>query len=964
MATKPPFETTTHIVGHSLREIESALRAVLESIAEPVTPGGDKHKKQIELILKALGIPEDDPIAQAWLKIPGENGLHGMAHRNNLDAARPVDDEFIERWNTMNSILLSVLERFETQYTKVFQTLDDLASKATPAQADVDKLKLHIPNNRVAHEHFFNTIVSPAWLPLLETGGFFKSPPAPEQDLENNGIRHMTWPILTYLSKIAKDVPGLVAKILSEIPDTENGNVKAGMIEAVTKLPTKQKVELIPHVKIWMNSGGQFFSSMKTKELIISLAEDKEIDSALWLCLDFLEFVPDTTPAVPIEGTNYIPTRDPRTAIDQWQYARFLEDDFSTIAAQDPMNALVVLTELLSKYIDMSRAGKEENPPEDYTYISRPSIEKSEHIHRGDADDSLIDAILTVCIEVIEKDPKILGIIISELRKQRWPVFGRIALYLLSKYPDVRPDLTIEALTDIGLCDESNFEHEYALLAESGFHLLSSEQKKDIFAFIYEAKPKKERISKYPDPVSEENAQRMVKMWQRDKLSIFSSHFDADVKAHYDELVNELGKADNPRTRERSGVFVGPVSDVSADGIAKMSPEEIVELLKTWEPPENRHGFGSSREGLGRELSIAVKKDVARFSTFAMSFVDLDPTYVRNYIQGFSESVQNHIPFEWVPIIDLCLWIIEQKREIADRTETDAWADEDPHWGWARRAVISLISNGLNNNVIPFELYEKVWRIIEVLSDDPDPTPEQELTKEGALIDDAYNLTINTVRGEAMTAVVEYGLWMTRLVEKIPEEKRPNLKEFAFFPGVQAILENHFADPSIAVRAVYGRYLPWILLLGHDWTISHIKDIFPDGEFGTPLYDAAWETYIGYVAAYNDVFEILQDQYSEAIKQIGTEVNKKGRRRDRDASLVEHLMIFFWRGKLDPKDPHGLFAQFWQTADEDSRSHAIDFLGRSLHSLTEPLGDEEAKLLKELWETRIAEAEAAGDKKP
>jgi hypothetical protein len=449
----------------------------------------------------------------------------------------------------------------------------------------------------------------------------------------------------------------------------------------------------------------------------------------------------------------------------------------------------------------------------------------------------------------------------------------------------------------------------------------------------------------------------MVKMWQRDRLSVFDSYLEGKEKENFEKLVKDFGEPTNPRThRERSKVFVGPASDFKAEKLSEMSPDELIELLKTWVPPENRHGFGSSREGLGRELNSAIKKDVLKFSTFAKSFTGLDPTYVINYIQAFSEVVQNNSEIEWSPVIDLCLWIIEQPREIPGRTEKDGWDDEDPHWGWARRSVGTLISNGLNRNVIPYELYEKIWKIIEVLSDDPNPTPEQELTQEGILIENAYNLTINTVRGEALTAVVEYALWMTRIVEKLPEDKRPKEKGLDLLPNVKIILEKHLTDPSIAVRAVYGRYLPWILLIGREWTISHLKDIFPEGKFNTPLYDAVWDTYLGYVPAYNDVFEVFREVYEEAVKNLGAKEKSKDKHLDKDLKLAEHLMIFFWRGKLDLRDTN-LFSAFWKIANDDVRAHAIGFIGRSLQSDKDPIEPEVSKLLKELWDMRIQEAE-------
>ena len=43
-----------------------------------------------------------DPVAEAWLKLVGQNSTHnlaGRAHRNSLDRPRPLDSEFRKLWD-------------------------------------------------------------------------------------------------------------------------------------------------------------------------------------------------------------------------------------------------------------------------------------------------------------------------------------------------------------------------------------------------------------------------------------------------------------------------------------------------------------------------------------------------------------------------------------------------------------------------------------------------------------------------------------------------------------------------------------------------------------------------------------------------------------------------------------------------------------------------------------------------
>ena len=95
MEMEPPLESTTHFVGHSLREIESSLRAVLKPFWEPPeqpskkkkASGDDTHKAQILAVLQALEIPETLDVARTWLSLPGKNSEYGLLPNNKLFVA-------------------------------------------------------------------------------------------------------------------------------------------------------------------------------------------------------------------------------------------------------------------------------------------------------------------------------------------------------------------------------------------------------------------------------------------------------------------------------------------------------------------------------------------------------------------------------------------------------------------------------------------------------------------------------------------------------------------------------------------------------------------------------------------------------------------------------------------------------------------------------------------------------------
>jgi hypothetical protein len=269
-----------------------------------------------------------------------------------------------------------------------------------------------------------------------------------------------------------------------------------------------------------------------------------------------------------------------------------------------------------------------------------------------------------------------------------------------------------------------------------------------------------------------------------------------------------------------------------------------------------------------------------------------------------------------------------------------------------------MLSRGLQHNLIPIALRERVWKVLEWLTEDPDPTPDDEnKRREGGSYDDPYTMAINTVRGEALNATMQYGLWVHRELEKSGAAH----KSFAVMPELQRVLEKHLDpahDPSIAVRSTYGRFFPWLHFIDKKWATENIGKVFPHGHFDDPLYWGAWSGYIQYVGAFNDMLETMRTQYSEAI--AGTkDIKTKNWRSDPNERLAEHLMLYYMRGKITLDDE--LMVSFWSKAPAGLRGYAIGYIGRSLSSINkegDKIPDDTLKRIQALWEARASLAVA------
>ena len=279
------LSSTTHLVSHLLREIESALRDVLEPFTDVKayldTNGEERHKDEILAILKALEITKDDPVAVAWLGIIGDNNanaLHKRAHRDALELPRPFDSEFQEFWFTIEIILDKILGLFESNYLVILKELDTLRSKKQPGKKDAKFLKNNIPNNVVAFNYFFKELTNPYWLQPLFDEGIFSHPSEPVENKEEGTVSYPLWPQSQYLVAMAAQKPELVSDIILGI-ETRNGFVQADLLDAVIKLPPNISAKHTEQICLWIKFPA-FLLGDKVGNLVTYLVKGKEIEAA------------------------------------------------------------------------------------------------------------------------------------------------------------------------------------------------------------------------------------------------------------------------------------------------------------------------------------------------------------------------------------------------------------------------------------------------------------------------------------------------------------------------------------------------------------------------------------------------------------------------------------------------------------------------------------------------------------
>lgn len=392
-----------------------------------------------------------------------------------------------------------------------------------------------------------------------------------------------------------------------------------------------------------------------------------------------------------------------------------------------------------------------------------------------------------------------------------------------------------------------------------------------------------------------------------------------------------------------------------------MNIDQLIEHLTTWNPPNTL--LGPSPEGLGRELTAAVKAAPPRWALHAAKFKGLHPTYVRHFLDGFFEiavigaGVGQDAVLDWAPVLDLCRWAAPATAPTG--TSPRHPLDLDRDWQGTHLTIARLVYEccGSGGIGVPIELRETVWAAIEPLMSSPDPSLEREsqfLQQESA---DAVLLAMNSVRGEALHAVFRYADWVRK--RQIPCSGRDDTFGIDNLPEVKAVLELRLKpdiEPSLAVRSVYGQWLPLLFAIDNAWLAAQVQAVFPQTPETVDLRQAAWEGFVTTCPPSRELYELLKPEYERAINRLGIDVPGRRGMREPNKWLAQHLIWLYAVGVIELNDDSPL-TTFFALAPDELRAMAMDFVADTSRP-PDNYPPFTARLMA-LWEHRLAIAAKA-----
>ena len=944
LAGDPPSSTVTHLVAHLLREVESAVRAVLQPAGgSGKGSGADKHRVSILAVLDELGIPHDDPTAEFWLGMTGQdnpNGLAIRAHRLALEAPRPADNAFTDLVNGFEELLDRLLQRFEARYMSVFSRLDELLRVTGPAAAHVTQLRNNFPQNQAALGYFFAR-ADAAWVTPLAEGGYFSSPPEPVLHDEEGTVELPFWPQSRFLVRVASSAAAGAVDAALMITATDNSRVTSDLAELCVQVPADQSVRLLPRIIASLSSRFGVLIPERIGRLCRHLADDGQSGAAMELAEVLLGTVPDYTGS--------------RGAADSWSYAEILREDMPAVTRTAGLPALALLARNLDQAITARTPTGLPELRQDLSVTWMPALGGRPAGSETDPATALVTAVRDAATQLLDAGDAAVGDVVAELESHDWPVFRRLALFVLCSDGHGAADLIGAHMTDPAAIRDFNLNREFLALARRYCGSISQDDQQGLLALIGQGPEIDEWARRYEksfgEPPTVAVIRDRVSRWQRDRLAAVQAILSPDWQVRYQGLVEEFGEAPDPASAPPMAVrdisFTGPVT---AGELMAAPIGDVIDLLRTWEPPPNQ--LGPSRFSVASALGDAVQQDAARWSAEADAFIGLPAVYVAAVISGLWRAARGGTVLDWDAAVRLCAWADEQAvAELAAATGLSG-----AQWRDARLNTLRLLEAGFrsSDSEAPITGQDQAWTIIKNAALDPDPLPQDEARwyESGQGPGD---VAINHTRPQALITAVACALWARR------NEADADLAQF------REILDHHLdpqREPSLAVRWVsvrwvYGAYFPQLAWLDRSWTVEHAAAVFPADPAESRLWAAAWDAYITYAPVAADAWGILDDRYQMAVERLDPGATERPELA-RAYHLGRHLLTRYWSGQLTLDSHDQMLRRFYLNAPVPVRVDLMRFLGRSIRD-TDPLDAAVAERLIDFWEARLQAVQDGAD---
>jgi len=788
------------------------------------------------------------------------------------------------------------------------------------------------PGANANYVYFFGQLDDPSWIAPLKREGFFVTSPGPIS--AGAGIAYPAWPESEYLMRMAERAPKEVAAVLPGVRATDNPRVHADLVRIAARLPADQALTVTKRELAWLKEQELIPLDLPEAlgELAVHLAQLGKTKRAGDLMREVLRLAPAP------EKPQWI--RSGQARMERWTYQQAVSQTLPALHEFMGLDALRLAADILEDAIELTDA----ESPGDLSEIWRPTIEDDGNNLDVDPPESLIAAVRDIALAEAADDERVTAVV-TDLLGRPWNVFWRIALHVLAYKSEITPALAERKLLDEDLLINHALVHEYSALLTAVYPRLDHAKQNQWITAVDRGPswPSRDSEERKEQKISEEEYVRYRDAWRKDRLGAVQALLPEDRQTEVASLIERFGPPSEPNDFQVTS-WVGPTSPLSQEEFSARSPAELVNYLRSWKP--SGEPMSPSPEGLGRRMTERIAQEPAPFALLADQISKLEPTYVRSALRGFEQASKQDLSFGWENVLLLAETAVRGPSLDAEASGNDG-TDRDTDWHWTRGEAASALQAAMSSESMPKELADRVWAVLDPLSWDDEPTLNYEKRYGGSNMD-PLTLSLNTVRGQAMHAVIEFTVW------KKKQASGDGPFDMSSMPEVAENLERHLdtdREPSETVRAVFGSRLHQLLWVDGEWLATQVPRLFPPDATQNGRRLAVWESYLAYGGPAAHLFELLRDEYRRAVDDLPTPEDRNKRAgRNPGLVLAEHLGALYYAGTID-REEGGLLDRFLERASTDEAAHLVDYIGRSVHRLdASEVSNGGRERLTTLWE--------------
>lgn len=687
-----------------------------------------------------------------------------------------------------------------------------------------NQLVRNIFSNQDYEKYFFTNLNSPKWVDYFKDIGFFLNAPDPMPVPRQPGyIQFPRWHAGEYLKEMASQFPEIVKDTALNLK-TKNPRAIKTLLEAILNIPPDLAAQTVSVYEQWANS--YYASSLllicEMGQIIEFLANAGQENAAL----EVLNIVTKPVESVAqIDGGIEAIFQNESYWMKQILFTRMLP-----LVELKPLEAVSILENHLKNGIDLEvRLRVADNKSSSYWRTNiNPNIEGYSH---EDFKDLIVTAIIKTLFSACDNNVDGVEIVLGNYLNSEYEILRRVAVHVLRVKGDKFVELLPETYREMESKPFVNFRNEIRLFYYDQFRNFPPDIQRKILDLIYSEQSKKkyiEHIENHLDThfdqmegeTREDKKQIYLEKSLLDRLGPIAEHLTEEDKKIYEELYTKYGEPVSPVERGVITTWSGPNSPYKEGELLEKSVQEIIDILLTYVPEEDRFGGAPSRAGLGRDLQKVVASRSDEFAQNAVLFINgnIRSGYYDYYFSGLEEALKNDQIFSFGEVIQLAQYICEKSE---DKYQLD---DLESSIETAKISIASFFVKVFTVDVIELNehdlsIVEKIIQKLVWVDEEYDRllrTPE-EIAEENPY--DSSTKSLNTIRGEAMHALIRLELYKARVRgEEMGEDNSPIFDEWAKVIIVEKLDKTQ--DTSLAVHSVIGQYVPQLMYLDKDWTIE------------------------------------------------------------------------------------------------------------------------------------------------